>query len=85
MKKKSLIPTVEMSIAKGRETRKLEQQLEKLTKKLEERKVIEKAKGVLMIENNITEEEAYNMIRNLSMDKRCPMMEIAETIVMSDD
>ncbi|EFR97276.1 response regulator, partial [Listeria ivanovii FSL F6-596] len=48
-------------------------------------KVIEKAKGVLMIENNITEEEAYNMIRNLSMDKRCPMMEIAETIVMSDD
>lgn len=82
---KSLIPTVEMSIAKGRETRKLEQQLDKLTKKLEERKVIEKAKGVLMIENNITEEEAYNMIRNLSMDKRCPMMEIAETIVMSDD
>lgn len=38
---------IAMSIAKGRETRKLEQQLEKLTKKLEERKVIEKQKVCL--------------------------------------
>lgn len=65
--------------------KKIRAAIRKAHQKLEERKVIEKAKGVLMIENNITEEEAYNMIRNLSMDKRCPMMEIAETIVMSDD
>lgn len=82
---KSLIPTVEMSIAKGKETQKLEEQLNKLTKKLEERKIIERAKGILMIENKITEEDAYQMIRTLSMDKRSPMIEIAEMIVMTDD
>lgn len=38
-----------------------------------------------MIENNIIEEEVYNMICNLSMDKCCLMMEIVEMIVMSDD
>ena len=82
---KSLIPTVEVSIAKGKETQKLEKQLAKLTRQLEERKVIERAKGVLMSENNLTEEAAYQMIRELSMDKRSPMIEIAEMIVMSDD
>ncbi|AQR78056.1 ANTAR domain-containing response regulator [Paenibacillus larvae] len=82
---KSLIPMVEVMIAKGKEIRKLEQNLTKLNQKMEERKAIEKAKGILMKENGCTEDEAYQMIRKLSMDRRCPMMEIAATIVISYD
>jgi AmiR/NasT family two-component response regulator len=82
---KSFIPMVEVTIAKGKAIGKLEKNLTKATQKLEERKVIEKAKGILMKENGISEDEAYQMICKLSMDQRCPMIEIASTIVISYD
>lgn len=82
---KSLIPTIEMSMARGRETQELMNEIEKLKNKLEERKVIERAKGILVKENHISEAEAYQLIRKLSMDKRAPMGEIAELIVMDDE
>ncbi|MGX7351530.1 response regulator [Enterococcus canis] len=82
---KSLIPTIEMSIARGKETQELIKEIDKLKGKLEERKIIERAKGILIKENHVSEEEAYQMIRKLSMDKRAPMREIAELIVMDDD
>ncbi len=50
---------------------------------LEARKKIEKAKGILMREQNLNEEEAYNLIRKSSMDKRVQMKDIAEAIVLS--
>lgn len=82
---KSLIPTIEMSVERGKETQSLLKEIEALKLKLEERKVIEKAKGILIKENGLSEEEAYQMIRKLSMDKRCRMGEIAELIVMDDE
>ena len=82
---KSLIPTIEMGIARGKETQNLLQQIDKLQLKLEERKVVEKAKGILAKENNISEEEAYQMLRTLSMNKRARMSEIAELIIMDDE
>ncbi|MRI73669.1 response regulator [Enterococcus mundtii] len=82
---KSLIPTIEMGIARGKETQNLLQQIDKLQLKLEERKVIEKAKGILAKENNISEEEAYQMLRALSMNKRARMSDIAELIIMDDE
>lgn len=82
---KSLVPMIEVSIAKGKSVRKLENELTKVTKKLEERKVVEKAKGMLMKENGLSEEEAYQTIRKLSMTRRCPIIEIARTIVISYD
>ena len=59
--------------------------VEKLKTKLDERKIIEKAKGILSKENGLSEAEAYQTIRKLSMDKRCPMSEIAELIVINDE
>ena len=82
---KSLIPTIEMSIERGKQTQSLLSQIDKLSLKLEERKIIEKAKGILVKENHITEEEAYQMLRTLSMNKRARMGEIAELIVMDDE
>ncbi len=54
-----------------------------IQEELEARKKIEKAKGILMKEQGITEEEAYKLIRKLSMDKRVPMKEIAEAVILT--
>lgn len=77
-----LIPNIEMCLNKVSEFEKMKNDLEKLTKKFEERKLIDKAKGILIKELNITEEEAYSKIRKLSMDKRTTMMEIGNMIIM---
>ncbi|MBP2099057.1 ANTAR domain-containing response regulator [Enterococcus rivorum] len=82
---KSLTPMVEVAIANGAKTREYELSLEKLTKKLSDRKLIEKAKGIIMVEQKLSEEEAYQLLRELSMNKRCPISEIAEMFVVSDD
>lgn len=54
-----------------------------LEEELETRKKVEKAKGILMKEEGLTEEEAYERIRKFSMDKRKSMKEIAEAIIIS--
>lgn len=56
-----------------------------IKEELEARKVIEKAKGILMKDENLTEEEAYNRIRKYSMDKRRSMREISEAIILSEE
>lgn len=56
-----------------------------IKEELEARKVIEKAKGVLMKEEDLTEEEAYNRIRRYSMDNRKRMQEVSEAIILSKD
>lgn len=60
----------------------LERKVDTLSNKLEERKVIEKAKGVLMKLRNLSEEEAFRLIRQESMNKRKSMKEIAEAILL---
>ncbi len=52
---------------------------------LETRKKVERAKGILMRENNFSEEEAYKLLRKSSMSKRLPMKEIAEAVILSFD
>jgi len=52
---------------------------------LDARKKVEKAKGILMKEQNLTEEEAYNLIRKSSMDKRVRMKDVAEAIILSHE
>jgi len=54
-----------------------------IQEELEARKKIERAKGILMKEQGITEEEAYKLLRRSSMDKRVPMKDIAEAIVLA--
>ncbi len=53
-----------------------------LENKLEERKLIEKAKGVLMREKNISEDAAYNLIRKEAMAKRKTMKDVAEAVLL---
>lgn len=80
---KSFIPTIEMCLAKVEQFKKLKKDLDKATEKLDERKLIERAKGILMRELRIDEEEAYKNIRKLSMDKRSSMVDIAKTVIIA--
>lgn len=60
----------------------LERKVGYLENKLEERKTIEKAKGILMKEKKLSEKDAYDMIRKESMNKRKTMKEIAEAVIL---
>jgi signal transduction protein with GAF and PtsI domain len=54
-----------------------------IQEELESRKKVEKAKGILMKEKGLTEEEAFNLIRKSSMNKRVTMKDVAEAIILS--
>ncbi len=56
-----------------------------IKEELEARKVIERAKGILMKKENLNEQEAYGLIRKYSMDKRKSMREVSEAIILSEE
>ncbi|MFC1708669.1 GAF domain-containing protein [Candidatus Omnitrophota bacterium] len=56
-----------------------------IQEELETRKKVEKAKGILMRDQNISEDVAYSLIRKSSMDKRVPMKDIAEAIILTHE
>lgn len=79
---KVFIPTVEMSLSKAEEFDELKKDYDKINSKLNDRKLIEKAKGILVKQLNSNENDAYNRIRKLSMDRRTTMAEIAKIIIV---
>ncbi len=56
-----------------------------IKEELEARKAIERAKGILMKQENLTEESAYNLVRKYSMDNRKSMREISEAIILTEE
>ena len=56
-----------------------------IQEELEVRKKVERAKGVLMRQRGISEEAAYSLIQRSSMDRRLPMKDVAEAIILADD
>ena len=82
---KSFIPNLEIIFNKQEEFEKLEKKYLKTSQKLEDRKKIDIAKSILMKTRNFTENEAYEYIRTLSMNKRCDMGKIANIIILSGD
>jgi len=82
--KYNLISTIEIASYTGKELRKIKKEKQLLEQKFEDRKAIDKAKGILMLNENLTEEEAYSKIRKYSMEKRVTMREISEFIIISN-
>ncbi|HFI0326746.1 TPA: ANTAR domain-containing response regulator [Streptococcus suis] len=82
---KSLVPMVEVCIARGRQFQQMAHEMAKLSKKINDRIIIEKAKGLLMARDHLSESAAFKHIRTISMQKRVPMVEIAKLLVMHDD
>lgn len=80
---KNLLPAVEIAISKSEEIKQIKNNAEIADSKLDARKKIEKAKGILMDRYKISEDEAFVQLRNLSMNKRCSMKDIASTIIIS--
>lgn len=78
-----LLSTVANQAAVAIENTELMVKTKIIQEELEARKKIERAKGILMKEQNLTEERAYNLIRKSSMDKRIQMKDIAEAIILS--
>jgi two-component system, response regulator PdtaR len=79
----NLIPTIEIAVAKGRLIKKIKDDSEKLKDQLEARKSIDRAKGILMDKDCLSDTEAYNLIRRLSMEKHASMKNIANAIIMN--
>jgi response regulator NasT len=80
----NLIPAVEIALLQAANTKKYQEQNAQLDETLTNRKVIEKAKGIIMKRKNVTEEIAYNKLRRLSMDKQLSMETVARRIIAND-
>lgn len=78
-----LLPAIELAISRFSEFRKLREENFDLKNTLEARKVIDKAKGLLMDKEGLTEGEAFSRIQRTSMDRRMPMKEVAESLILS--
>jgi len=83
IREEALIPMVEIGIAKGKERIRMKREVFKTRQRLEDRALIEKAKGLLMKQNKISEQEAFEMIRKNGMNKRRPMRDIAKIILLN--
>lgn len=85
LREEELLPTIELAISRFTEFISLRKENEDLRKTLEARKTIERAKGILMKSQGLTEAEAFSLIQKKSMDTRRPMAEIAQAIVLAGE
>jgi two-component system, response regulator PdtaR len=79
--KRDLLPAIEMATSRFAEIRALESEVGNLRERLEARKLIERAKGVLMTEHRMTEPEAFRWIQRAAMDNRTSMRAVAELVL----
>ena len=79
-----LLPAIEVAIARFQELRALDKQLGDLQEAMETRKIVERAKGLLMETQGLTEAEAFRRIQQLSMNTRKPMKEIAQALLLAN-
>jgi len=78
---KSLIPTIELLFKHIHEIKKLRRDINEISERFENRTIIERAKGRVMDELSMTEEEAYRYIKNLSLCKSISMRHVADLIL----
>jgi response regulator NasT len=76
-----LIPAIEIAISRHREMKSLEAEVNNLHDRLETRKLVDRAKGILMQALNLSEPEAFSWIQRSAMDRRISMKEVAEAVI----
>lgn len=82
-KPSDLSPAIEVARSRFEQNRQLMSEVSNLTERLESRKLVEKAKGVLMEREGVSEAEAYRRIQQQSMNQRMSMREVAEAIIIA--
>ncbi len=76
-----LIPAIEIALSRAAQLSALEEEVSDLADRLETRKVLDRAKGILNDTMGLTEPEAFRWIQKASMDRRLSMREVAQTVV----
>jgi len=79
--KADLVPAIEMAVSRFQEITSLESEVGSLRERLEVRKVLDRAKGLLQTEHGLTEPEAFRWIQKTSMDRRLTMRKVAEAVI----
>lgn len=83
IKEGDIMPTIEVAMSRAEEMNALEKEVANLKDALETRKIVERAKGILIETYDITEAEAFRRIQKLSMNSRKPIKEIADAIILA--
>ena len=81
VKESNLFPAIEIALSRFKEYMEIEQELLDLRNSLETRKILDRAKGLLMDAYNLSEQEAFRRIQQYSMAKRKSIREVAEAII----
>ena len=81
----NLAPAIEVTLARFEEFQALRKEVDDLKDNLETRKIVDRAKGILMTTQGLTEQDAFRRIQKMSMNIRRPMKEIAEAIVLASE
>jgi len=80
-----IAPVLNVALSRFRREEKLRAELDDTRHKLLERKVIERAKGLLMTHHGLTEDQAYQRLRTMAMNKKLKLAEIAQRIIDVED
>lgn len=84
LRKEELWPALEMAVVHNHELAELKEKVAALEGALENRKSVEKAKGLLMRAHGLSEPDAFRRMQKLAMDKRTTLLKIAEAILLTE-
>lgn len=76
-----LVPAIQIALARNEEIATLEQEILDLSERLETRKLMDRAKGLLMSKMKLSEPEAFRWIQKASMDRRLSMSQVAKAVI----
>ena len=79
--KTDLVPAIEMALSRHEEIALLEREVADLTERLETRKLVDRAKGLLQTRYGLTEPDSFRWIQKAAMDKRTSMREVAQVVI----
>ena len=82
--KSDLVPAIELAIGRFQEMSALADEVRGLEEQLETRKVVDRAKGILMDRHGLTEQEAFSFIQKRAMTERTKMKAVAERVVAGE-
>ena len=81
LRKQDLLPAIEIALHHVEEVEELKEKIEDLRETIENRKIIEKAKGLLMEKHRMPEAEAYRTMQKMAMDNRKSLRQVADVIL----
>jgi response regulator NasT len=76
-----LVPAIEIAMSRHTQMKSLAEEVADLHERLETRKIIDRAKGILMKALNLSEPEAFSWIQRAAMDRRLTMKEVAQAVI----